>query len=66
MCFKIYAFEEVETKGKMTRDSVIGGRDSTFSNRNIFDGRGNILRNLLIKFRLNNYARKQLPSAKNR
>lgn len=39
MCFKIYANEEVEKRGKITRESF-GGRDSIGPGRNPFDHRG--------------------------
>lgn len=39
MCFKIYAYEEVEKKGKLSRESL-GGRDSITSGKSPFDGRG--------------------------
>lgn len=46
MCFKIYAYEEVEKRGKMTRESF-GGRDSVNMNmgmgRSPFESRGKFL-----------------------
>ena len=41
MCFKIYAYEEVEKKGKITRESF-GGRESVLPGRSPFEGRGKI------------------------
>ena len=40
MCFKIYANEEVEKKGKITRESF-GGRDSIGGGRSPFENKGN-------------------------
>ncbi len=42
MCFKIYAYEEVEKKGKLQRDSITNSSYSTNSseisnNKNLFE-----------------------------
>jgi hypothetical protein len=42
MCFKIYAFEEVEKKGKISRDSLMSGRESISSNTMPFESNGNV------------------------